>query len=167
MNPISRIYLDTNVFITLVEKSDVTRDLLIRLLNCQPLGEPPLFATSELTLSELLVKPYRQKDEILMMQYESLILTNNWLEVRPVDRLVLYYASILRAQNGHLKLPDAVHVSSAIGQGCSHLLTGDLGIRDEYVVAHTRHDFSKGPVSLTVIRPDEAMLTSLIESLAA
>ncbi|ATN32468.1 hypothetical protein ACO34A_01410 [Rhizobium sp. ACO-34A] len=167
MKPISRIYLDTNIFITLIEKSDVTQRLLVDLLTKQPLGERPLFATSELTLSELLVKPYRQKDEMLMMQYDSLILSNEWLDVRSVDRGVLYYASVLRAQHNHLKLPDAIHLSSAIGQGCSHLLTNDLGIKDQYIVDHERHGVHGGPVSVSVIRPDEFTLTSLIESLPA
>jgi len=167
MIAVNRVYLDTNVFIMLSEKSHQLQRLLINAIAAQPLGSPPVFATSELTLSELLVKPHQMGDDTLIEGYESLILSSDWLDVRLVDRGVLYYAAVIRAQYGHLKLPDAIHVSSALGQGCSHFLTDDQGIKDRYDVVHTRYGSLAGSASLTVLRPDEPTLTSLIEGLSA
>lgn len=164
---VTRVYLDTNVFIMLSEKSHALQRLLVELISAQSIGKPPLFATSELTLSELLVKPQQAGDDLLIDGYDSLILNSDWLDVRPVDRGVLYYAAVLRAQHKHLKLPDAIHVSSAIGQGCSHFLSDDRGIKDRYEIAHKRDGFIARSTSLSVIRPDEPTLTSLIESLSA
>lgn len=167
MIAVKRVYLDTNVFIMLSEKSHQLQRLLVNAIAAQPMGKPPVFATSELTLSELLVKPHQIGDVTLIEGYESLIISSDWLDVRPVDRGVLYYAAVIRAQYGHLKLPDAIHVSSALGQGCSHLLTDDQGIKDRYDVVHTRYGSLAGSASLTILRPDVPTLTSLIESLSA
>ncbi len=116
MTAVERVYLDTNVFIMLSEKDHRLQQLLVRMISSQPSEKAAEFATSELTLSELLVKPYQAGDDTLINGYESLILNSEWLDVRPVDRAVLYYAAALRAQYRHLKLPDAIHVSSAIGK---------------------------------------------------
>jgi predicted nucleic acid-binding protein len=167
MTAVERVYLDTNVFIMLSEKHHRLQQLLVRMISSQPSEKPPKFATSELTLSELLVKPYQAGDDTLINGYESLILNSEWLDVRPVDRAVLYYAAALRAQYRHLKLPDAIHVSSAIGQDCSHFLSDDHGIKDRYDLVHRRNGFNRSAPTLTVLRPDEPTLTSLIESLSA
>ncbi len=167
MITVERVYLDTNVFIMLSEKTHRLQQLLVKMISAQPVSKPQMFATSELTLSELLVKPHQTGDDTLIEGYESLILNSEWLDVRTVDRGVLYYAAVIRAQYHHLKLPDAIHVSSAIGQRCSHFLTDDQGIKDRYDVVHTRYGFLAGSDSLTILRPDEPTLTSLIESLSA
>ncbi|MDQ0420333.1 putative nucleic acid-binding protein [Peteryoungia aggregata LMG 23059] len=167
MIAVKRVYLDTNVFIMLSEKSHQLQRLLTNAIAAQPMGSPPVFATSELTLSELLVKPHQMGDDTLIEGYESLIQSSDLLDVRPVDHGVLYYAAVIRAQYGHLKLPDAIHVSSALGQGCSHFLTDDQGIKDRYDLVHTRYGSLAGSASLTILRPDEPTLTSLIESLSA
>ncbi|WP_159945948.1 type II toxin-antitoxin system VapC family toxin [Rhizobium sp. 18065] len=167
MRAVRRVYLDTNVFILLAEKTHETQERLVALLAGQPSDAEPRFATSELTLSELLVKPYREQDESLVRKYDSLMQQSEWLDLRPVDRDVLCHAAALRGQYGHLKLPDAIHLSSAIGQGCSHFLSDDRGIRDSYEVRHNRQDPLLGIATLSVLRPDEPTLTSLIESLSA
>ncbi|MFY8099337.1 MAG: PIN domain-containing protein [Allorhizobium sp.] len=118
MTAVERVYLDTNVFIMLSEKDHRLQQLLVRMISSQPSEKPPKFATSELTLSELLVKPYQVGDDTLINGYESLILNSEWLDVRPVDRAVLYYAAALRAQYRHLKLPDAIVLATADREGC-------------------------------------------------
>lgn len=167
MIAVERVYLDTNVFIMLSEKSHRLQQLLVEMISAQPFMKSPVFATSELTLSELLVKPHQTDDDALIDGYESLILKSDWLDVRPVDRGVLYYAAVIRAQYGHLKLPDAIHVSSAIGQGCSHFLSDDHGIKDQYHVVHKRNGSLSASADLSILRPDEPTLTALIESLSA
>jgi len=62
-------------------------------------------------------------------------------------------------------LPDAIHLSTAIGTGCTHILTDDRGIKDEYRLRYRQDGFAGETAPLTVIRPDEPTLTSLLQSL--
>ncbi|MBB3655802.1 putative nucleic acid-binding protein [Rhizobium sp. BK650] len=163
MQGVSRIYLDTNIFIMAFERRDETSDRLAQLLAAGDTDVEPKFVTSELTLSELLVTPYRQNDDSLIDTYEGLILTSSWLEVLPVAPPTLRYAAVLRSQYGSLKLPDAIHLSTAIGANCSHILTDDRGIRDEYRLIHRRYGQSAEARPLTVLRPDEPTLSSFLK----
>jgi predicted nucleic acid-binding protein len=157
MHGVRRIYLDTNVFIAAFERKDVLGRQLGELFTIRPNAEPRVFVTSELTLSELLVIPYRNSDEQLADAYEDLIATNEWLQVTAVTRLVLTRAAWLRSCKPSIKLPDAIHISAALEADCTHILTADLGLAD-----------LKLPPDrfLTILRPDEQTLTDLLESLA-
>lgn len=165
MQGVSRIYLDTNIFIMAFERRDETSDRLAQLLAAGDADAEPRFVTSELTLSELLVTPYRQNDDSLIDAYEGLILTNSWLEVLPIVPPTLRYAAVLRSQYGSLKLPDAIHLSTAIGANCSHILTDDRGIKDEYRLTDRRYGRTTEARPLTVLRPDEPTLSSLLKNL--
>jgi predicted nucleic acid-binding protein len=160
-----RIYLDTNIFIMAFERQDEISDHLSQLFVTGDKTGEQKFVTSELTLSELLVKPYQERDDSLIDIYESLILTNGWLEVLPIVPPTLRYAAILRSQYTSLKLPDAIHLSTAIGTNCSHVLTDDRRIKGEYELTHHRYGTAKKAPPLTTLRPDETTLTYLIKSL--
>lgn len=166
MQSVSRIYLDTNIFILAFEGRDETSDRLSELLAAGDGHAEQRFVTSELTLSELLVTPYRENDDSLIDTYEGLILTNSWLEVLPIVSPTLRYAAVLRSQYGGLKLPDAIHVSTAIGANCSYILTADRGIKDEYLLTHRRYGRISTARPLTALRPDEPTLASLLKSMA-
>ena len=159
-----KIYLDTNVFIAAFENRNELSDLLANLFTVDT--EKVRFATSELTLSELLVKPYKTADDAAIDLYEGMIQTSEWLDVLPVGRQMLSYAAVLRSQNPSLKLPDAIHVSTAFAADCSHLLTGDAGLKETYQIIHERYGMSKRSKPLTVIRPETATLRTLLEDFA-
>jgi predicted nucleic acid-binding protein len=167
MAAIDKIYLDTNVFITAFEGRDKFGELLLQLLLRRREDSGSLFVTSELTLSELLVLPYRRIDHDLINKYETILVRSHWLDIVPVEMRILRHAAALRAQYPSLKLPDAIHLSTAIGSGCSHILTADEGIRGDYRLpsAHLVKAVESG--TLTILRPDEPTLTSLLQSLAA
>ncbi|MBP1851716.1 type II toxin-antitoxin system VapC family toxin [Rhizobium halophytocola] len=162
-----RIYLDANIIIDLVQGVDELHDRLVRLVGEAELAASPVFVTSQLTLAETLVRPYRNRDEDLLLAFEGMLKTNAWLEVAPVADAMLYFAAVLRAEHKSLKLPDAIHLSTAIAMECSHFLSADRGIHDRYELLHQRAGRRLGPVILDVIRPDEPTLTTLIESLAS
>lgn len=166
MKPVTRIYLDTNIFIYAFEEAGQRSNLLAQLFSVSS-RSAACFVTSELSLSELLVKPYRQADDVMIDQYEGFILTSDWLEVLPVARPTLAYAVVLRSQNKGLKLPDAIHLSTAIGASCSHFLTGDMGIADTYELIHFRYGVTKKAQPLAVVHPDEPTLASLLQSLTS
>jgi len=155
MDHVDRIYLDTNLFILAFE---TTSDVAVKatlILSKARLMTPPRFVTSELTLAELLVMPYRQDNASLVALYHQ-VFSGSWLDVQPVTRDILLSAAKLRAVNPTRKLPDAVHVATAIAGGCTHFLSSDKGI-------------GPGPAEtlpFTVAKPDDTTLSSLIESLA-
>lgn len=164
MEPFGKIYLDTNIFILAFENESNISTLLGNLFASD--GEYQRFATSELTLSELLVKPYRDGNDGAIDRYEGLIQANEWLEVLPVARQMLWYAAVLRSHYASLKLPDSIHVSTAFGAGCSHMLTADMGLKSTYDFTHLRYQISKRSSPLTILRPDEPTLTALLEGLS-
>ncbi len=166
MGPVRRIYLDTNIFIAAYEWRDEIGAQLFDLLGTERSGKPK-FVSSELTLSELLVAPYKNKDDDLIQTYDGIILTSDWLEVPSVSRRILRYGALLRAAYTGLKLPDAIHLSTAIGSNCSHILTGDHGIKGIYSLPQSFATDANDVAPLTVIRPDIPTLTSLLKSLAS
>lgn len=156
MDQAGRIYLDTNIFIKAFETSDSVANKAAIILSGTMVATPPRLVTSELTLGELLVVPYRNADSSLIRFYNNLLRSNQWMDVQPVTRDILLSAAQLRATNPARKLPDAVHVATAIASGCTHLLSSDKRI-------------GPGPneaLPFALAKPDDATLTSLIESLS-
>lgn len=162
-----RIYLDTNVFIMAFEGRDNVGELLLQLLLQRRNDLGSVFVTSELTLSELLVLPYRSLDHDLIDTYEAILVRSHWLDIEPVEMRILRHAAALRAQHPSLKLPDAIHISTAIGSGCLHILTADGGIKSGYRLASAHLATTVESPTLTILRPDEPTLTSLLQSLAS
>jgi predicted nucleic acid-binding protein len=164
MRAFKRLYLDTNVFIALIEGGEeYFADQLASLICEQTTDEPPLFCTSELTLAETLVAPLKAQQNMLIRRYEGTILQSHWLEVVPVARQVLYYSAVIRSQF-KLKLPDAIHLSAAYAAGCSHFLTRDSDFQDEYALGHVREGISKPSLPISVLRLNEQTLSALMQS---
>ncbi len=161
----ARIYWDTNVFVALRETAGIQNQLLWSILAAGKDKAIP-FQTSLLTFSELKVKPLQLKDAELLADYEAWSHSSNWLDVCPVGKSVLEGAALLRAQRRSLKLPDAIHLATALHLRCEYFLTADHGIQDVSELEHpTEGLLDIQP--LTVIRPDESTLRSLMESLSA
>lgn len=166
MSEVTRLYLDSNIFIRLFEGNDELSDVLgLLFVGSRPRAQPFL-ATSEFTLAELLVVPYRNNDDQLIQLYDNWTLSNDHLEVRPIHRAVLWYAAVLRSQYPSLKMPDAIHVSSAIGFQCSHILTADQRLANRYELFHTRWGVTKGPAVVEVLRPDISTIKTLVEQVS-
>src|ERR1043165_7565620 len=100
----------------------------------EPVRTPQRLVTSELTLSELLVKPLEMQREDLINVYDNWMITNPYLEVGPISRDILFKAALLRARNKSLRLPDAIHVTTAQETSCRYFLTNDERIKGEYGV---------------------------------
>jgi predicted nucleic acid-binding protein len=162
MQAVSRLYVDANILIHLVEHSDGLAAALTDLFTAQTSGRPFL-VTSELTLAEVLVGPYRATNDRLIDRYDAATIPNSQLEVRPV----LWYAAVLRSQYNSLKTPDAIHVFTAIGMQCSHFLTADKRLANRYELTHHRYGLVKGPATVDVIRPELEVVRQLIEVASA
>jgi predicted nucleic acid-binding protein len=157
MEGVGRIYLDTNIFITAFETGTEVSGKLVTLLSTARISPSPRFVTSEMTLAELLVRPFRNNDAGQIALYSPTIASSPWLDAQPVSRDIFISAAGLRASVPSRKLPDAVHLSTAIIAGCTHVLTADKGLGPQ-----TTEDLPIG-----VLRPDEPTLNALIERLSA
>ena len=120
----ARVYLDTNIFIVTIETRGSMSQAGWNVLSAMDSGQ---FSgvTSEITLAELLPKPMVENDDTLQKSYEELLTDGSHFHVAPIDRTILLSAARLRANDRSLRLPDAVHVATALKTGCSLFLTGD------------------------------------------
>jgi len=123
-SPRWRVYLDTNFFIRLAEGRD---EKLLHVLNLEADGAARLH-TSELTLAELLVAPLRDKNHALANQYEATFDGESGLQTVPVDRQILRASAEIRAEIGN-KLPDAIHIATAMRQDCNVFFSSDRRLR--------------------------------------
>lgn len=162
-----RLYLDANIFIYAFENNDAVARKLLEFISLNPASSPPFLATSELTLAELMVDPIRKNNDRLIEVYDNLTIGNAFIKVAPVSRDVLWHAALLRAEYASLRLPDAIHLSSAILLGCSQLLTGDMRLKETYSMAPSRHAPSLATTKISTVRPEIPTLDRLIRELTS
>jgi predicted nucleic acid-binding protein len=150
-----RVYLDTNVFILLVEgeqeRADVIREMFDTLRK-----HPHSAVTSELTLGEVLAPPRRKNALELHIKrriYLDLIVWSGFIQLVPVSRDLLIETADLTRVSRH-KLPDAVHVVSAIRTQCTYFLSNDV-------------DGKRVPTDMQWVRPDTQGLAVVMEALRA
>ncbi|MGV3551119.1 type II toxin-antitoxin system VapC family toxin [Rhizobium sp.] len=158
------IYIDTNILIALFEGQHPRQLALREFMNLAIEAKNATFHTSALSFSELLVKPYRIKDEKLARQYLQLARSVDWLTVHDLAPLVVETAAVLRAGTP-LRLPDALHVATAMLANCDHILTFDLGITS---LPQLQHPISGRPVGrpIEAVHPDDRSLRELSEALS-
>jgi len=160
---VARLYVDSNIFIALLEAEAAARGLLAALFLSSRRDGEPFLATSELTAAETLVHPYRIDDPALIRSYGAWTRSNPFVEVAPVSRDVLVAAAQLRAGERDLKLPDAIHVASAFALGCTHMLTADTRIGPSYVRPPAFGTSGADAASdLVVVRPEPSVLRDLV-----
>lgn len=122
-----RIYLDPNVWIYALEGYSEFRSELTLLFEQMQAGTLTGI-TSELTLAELLVKPCRDQDLAQQARYKKAIANRQNFFIMPVLRDLLIDAAEVRAKI-QLKLPDAIHVATALRTNCTTFLTNDRQIK--------------------------------------
>lgn len=123
----SPVYFDTNVFIYAIDGHDAYYDLLLRLFDYIEVNNLQI-VTSELTLAECLVKPEKDDNTAAIATYKQHIRTSDRLKVKSVSRHILIASAQVRNQLG-LKLPDAIHMATAIEQECKTFITNDRKLR--------------------------------------
>jgi len=126
MSSPQRVYLDANILIYLVEGAPGQRRPVELLL--QPLqAAGARFITSELSLAEVLVHPIRGSNDRLVSLYEQQI--DEELSTEPISRQVLVLAARMRAETPSRRMPDAIHIATAVLTGAHTFVTGDKGIK--------------------------------------
>lgn len=151
----SLIYLDTNVFIKAVEGLDEAASPAKKLIWALRQQPPGIAATSEITFAEVLA-PSRQADALPLhtkrRTYLDLLLWSGFVTLVPVTRDILIETASLR-QLGRLKLPDAIHLASAIQVRCRFFVSAD-------------RDFDKVPGDMQRMNCDDDGLSRLLSELS-
>ena len=141
-------YLDANVFIDALEGSDEVSQP-IKELFVAGRSRPGILVTSELTLAEVLGPSRGQtRPAPLTRLYLDLMVWSRFIDLRPVSRTVLYETVELR-KYATLKLPDAIHLATAILTDCSFFIS-----RDQH--------FNRLPDWMEKIEPSPHSLTRVI-----
>jgi len=117
------IYFDTNVFIYSIEGHEKYYAWLQKLFN-YVYAQKILIITSELTLAECLVKPVKEGNTVAIDAFKTHIKSNDAMAVKHVSREILIRSATVRSEMG-LKLPDAIHMATAMSQSCKTFVTND------------------------------------------
>ncbi len=108
--PTGPIYLDANGFIYSMERIEPYRTMLEPMWRQAQAGQFTI-ASSDLVVSETLVKPFREGDTVLEQLFRELFDANE-VSLVPATRPLWEEAARLRATT-RLKTPDALHAACA------------------------------------------------------
>ena len=143
----ARIYLDANVFIYAIEGSPEVAESLRRLFELFR-RKRGAGVTSELTLAEVLPKATTAQRRM----YLDLIVWSRVFDLQPVSREVLVETADNRRVAQMPKLPDAIHVVTAIRAGCRTVPSADSRL--------------KLPEGLRAHLPDSASVSRIVQELS-
>lgn len=118
------VYLDANVLIEAIEGP--SSDIMRRIERLRTAGQRVL--TSELTFAEVLMKPMQARMTEVVQLYEGVMAADGLVEAVPIGRDVLRKSAEVRAWLGG-KLPDTIHVATAILAGCDVIVSSDKRLR--------------------------------------
>lgn len=118
-----KVYLDTNIFIYALEAMEPWAALLQEAFASLEAGEWHA-VTSSLSIAECLVKPLEMERDDMVAAYRAALSPRQHLQIAPLQEDVLVDAARLRAKH-KFKLPDALHIATALHEGCSVMLTND------------------------------------------
>jgi predicted nucleic acid-binding protein len=162
-----RLYVDTNIFIYAFENNDALAKKLLQLISLNEGRKRPFLATSELVLAELMVDPLKKGNEPLVELYDNLSIGNAFVFIGTVTREVLWHEAQLRSQLISLRLPDAIHLSTAMHFGCTQFLTADTRLKDAYSVTPNRLVPPQLTAQISIIRPEISAVDKIIAEIDA
>ena len=121
---VPRLYLDANVFIYAIEGNADIADPLRQLFDLFRANRG-IGVTSELTLAEVLPRA----SNVQRRNYLNMIVWSRIFDLQAVSRDILIETAKYRETAGMPKLPDAIHVVTAIRAGCRTILSADLRLK--------------------------------------
>ena len=151
------LFIDANPFIYAVEGDDAVAGPIKELFKLLQ-QSPGMGTTSELTLAEVLPKAGLPRHS---RQYLDLIMWSGIFELQPVTRSILfetvkYRRFVATKRSGKSKampkLPEAIHVVTAIQAKCMYFLSADKGV--------------KLPTHLRCVKPDRVGISAIIRKIA-
>lgn len=122
-----RVAFDTSIFIYAVEEHPKYADLAYQALEW--IEHPGHSAvTSTLTMTEVLTRPYAEKNTRWINHYYGLLARYPNLEWVPVDLEIAGLAAQLRAHY-RLRTPDALQAATAVRSGVRGFISNDQAFR--------------------------------------
>ncbi len=118
------VYVDSNAFISAFESATERADHILRVFDAIADGEFSA-ATSEMTLAEILPKPFSLGQASLSELYQEVLSGKGFVQVVPVTRSILIETARVRATHRFVGLPDAIHLATASLTGCTVMLSDD------------------------------------------
>lgn len=119
------VYLDSNIIIYAFEGMDATSLRGLKVIFSDLATGVTHARTSLITRAEVLVRPLRDKQDELVRVYSELLSGTKDITVQAVDVDIVDHAAALRARHDSLRLPDALHLATAIHCHCRYFLTSD------------------------------------------
>jgi predicted nucleic acid-binding protein len=127
---VSRVFLDTNIFIYLIEDSGKNGRASAQLLD-RLTARRDMVYTSTLTLGELLTLPLSNGDTKLADKYEEL-LTSPGVHLLEFDRMAARQYARIR-QDRTIKAPDSIQLATAAAAQCDLFVTNDERLSQKVV----------------------------------
>ncbi len=121
------IGVDTSPFIYFLEKKET---YLVFLKDFFRLCSEGAFeiVTSSITLAEILVNPYKNKNEDIAESYLEILENSKGLRIINIDIPISKQAAKLRS-NYSIRTPDALQISAAINSNADYFLTNDKDLK--------------------------------------
>jgi predicted nucleic acid-binding protein len=139
----SRIFLDTNFFIYLVEGTGARAARAKHLLRAFSARRDEVL-TSVMSVGEMLVLPLRNGDRALAQKYRSIFRGQGVTVLSFVEEAAEAFACIRIDKK--IKSPDAIHLATAGHAGCDLFLTNDERLNELIVPGiHFITSFEKAP----------------------
>ena len=121
------IGLDTMVFIYHFEKNQAYSPLTFSIFESLEKGNFKGI-TSILTLLEILVKPKKENNSLLVERYKLLLETFPNLKVQEINENIADIASSLRA-NYNINTPDAIQIATSLEVKADIFITNDVNLK--------------------------------------
>ncbi|CCV03286.1 hypothetical protein MESS2_1030143 [Mesorhizobium metallidurans STM 2683] len=160
-----RLYVDTNIFIYAFENNDALAKKLLQVISLNGGRKQPFLATSEIVLAELMVDPLKKNNERLIELYDNISIGNAFISIETVTREILWHAAQLRSEFLSLRLPDAIHLSTAMHFGCTQFLTADTRLKETYSIVPNRLVRLQMAAEISIMRPEIYALDRVIAEL--
>jgi len=120
------VYFDANIFIYLLENHSDLGEVCLSIVQSAVDKELDGYS-GDLVLAELLVKPLKDNNARAVKAVKDLFSKETRIELLPHKRSTFETAALLRA-NYKIKLPDALHIATAIENHIEVFLTNDREI---------------------------------------
>jgi predicted nucleic acid-binding protein len=124
---LTKYYIDTNAIIALLEMPQALSFAQKTFIKKVANGSY-ILCSSQLALAECLVKPLKLNDVKAIRGFLSFFDDNESFQVYGFDKSTFLDAAKIRAELG-CKMPDAMHVASALQNECRFFITNDLNLK--------------------------------------
>lgn len=127
MTDYKKVYLDTSPFIYYLQESKTYYDTMTCIFEEFATAETEIY-TSDLTIEEYCVYPYRENRPDLIDKLDAFIDLAD-IKVTPTSGAIAKKAAKIRADYSSFKGMDALHLATAAFVGCDLFLTNDKQLR--------------------------------------